>query len=290
MLAPDLLGHGSSPVQAALVDRAHLDAVVETVGREPADWIGHSFGGRLAFELAARRPELVDGSSCSTLRSTFPAHVALFAAENARAGSHLRLVRRGDRASLRREPAAPRATGARGGGAPRSPSARRRRPLALPLLPGSRRGCLRRDGLRRRRRSRTRARRRCSCSGRRATSPYDHLLAAHRAALGDLLTVVTVSGGHTVLWDALDETADGDHGLPRRVNRSTPSGESGGRPTGEEARRAGAGSGGSGPSCQTQCSSAMASASSRIATPSSTSSRVIVSGGTTMTTFQWVIR
>jgi hypothetical protein len=38
--------------------------------------------------------------------------------------------------------------------------------------------------------------------------PYDHLLDAHRDALGDLLEIVTVPGGHTVLWDALDETAD----------------------------------------------------------------------------------
>jgi pimeloyl-ACP methyl ester carboxylesterase len=37
--------------------------------------------------------------------------------------------------------------------------------------------------------------------------PYDHLLDAHRDALGALLTVVTVPGGHTVLWDALEETA-----------------------------------------------------------------------------------
>ena len=37
--------------------------------------------------------------------------------------------------------------------------------------------------------------------------PYDHLMDAHREALGDLLEVVTVPGGHTVLWDALDETA-----------------------------------------------------------------------------------
>ncbi len=37
-------------------------------------------------------------------------------------------------------------------------------------------------------------------------------------------------------------------------------------------------------------SSAMARTSSRIAAPSSTSSRVIVSGGTTMITFQCVIR
>jgi pimeloyl-ACP methyl ester carboxylesterase len=38
--------------------------------------------------------------------------------------------------------------------------------------------------------------------------PYDHLLDAHRGALGDLLEVVTVPGGHTVLWDALEETGD----------------------------------------------------------------------------------
>jgi pimeloyl-ACP methyl ester carboxylesterase len=38
--------------------------------------------------------------------------------------------------------------------------------------------------------------------------PYDHLLDAHRAALGDLLEVVVVPGGHTVLWDALEETSE----------------------------------------------------------------------------------
>ena len=36
--------------------------------------------------------------------------------------------------------------------------------------------------------------------------PYDDFLEAHRKALGDLLEVVTVPGGHTVLWDALEET------------------------------------------------------------------------------------
>ncbi len=36
---------------------------------------------------------------------------------------------------------------------------------------------------------------------------YEQLLDAHRAALGDLLQVVTVDGGHTVLLDAFEETA-----------------------------------------------------------------------------------
>ncbi len=43
--------------------------------------------------------------------------------------------------------------------------------------------------------------------GRDSYLPYDHLLDRHRDALGDLLEIVTVPGGHTVLWDALDETA-----------------------------------------------------------------------------------
>ena len=36
--------------------------------------------------------------------------------------------------------------------------------------------------------------------------PYDHLLDEHRAALGDLLQVERIAAGHTVLWDALDDT------------------------------------------------------------------------------------
>ena len=52
---------------------------------------------------------------------------------------------------------------------------------------------------------------------------YDHLLDAHRAALGDLLQVVTVPGGHTVLWDALEETAAAISAFLRAAMRSRPS-------------------------------------------------------------------
>ena len=102
--------------------------------------------------------------------------------------------------------------------------------------------------------------------------PYDHLLDAHREALGDLLEVVTVPGGHTVLWDALDETADG------RSRASSALGRLAGPPQAAPA----------GSARRTRPRSR--ATSSRIATPASTSSRVIVSGGTTMTTFQCVIR
>ncbi len=36
--------------------------------------------------------------------------------------------------------------------------------------------------------------------------PYGHLLPAHREAAGDRLEVRTIAGGHTLLWDAAEET------------------------------------------------------------------------------------
>jgi hypothetical protein len=54
--------------------------------------------------------------------------------------------------------------------------------------------------------SRTCASRRCRL-GERSYLPYDDLLNAHRAAVRDLLEILVVSGGHSVTWDALDETS-----------------------------------------------------------------------------------
>ena len=59
VVALDLLGHGDSPWEPPWDIGAHLDAIVETVGVRESVLIGHSFGGRLAFELAARAPKLV---------------------------------------------------------------------------------------------------------------------------------------------------------------------------------------------------------------------------------------
>jgi lipase len=62
VLAPDLRGHGRSGWEPPWTIATHLDDVLETVaaaGVERADWIGHSFGGRLVLELAAREPERV---------------------------------------------------------------------------------------------------------------------------------------------------------------------------------------------------------------------------------------
>jgi lipase len=65
VLAPDLRGHGRSDWEPPWDLETHLDDLLETFGSggQPL-WVGHSFGGRLVLELAARRPELV---SCAVL-------------------------------------------------------------------------------------------------------------------------------------------------------------------------------------------------------------------------------
>ena len=60
VLAPDLLGHGRSPSAPPWSLDAQIDAILGTVGTSPRTWVGHSYGGRIAWELAARRPELVE--------------------------------------------------------------------------------------------------------------------------------------------------------------------------------------------------------------------------------------
>jgi lipase len=206
ILAPDLLGHGSSPYEPPWDLETHVEAIVETVGAKPALLVGHSFGGRLAFEIAARAPKLVPKLVLLDPAILLPPQVALFAAENARkdrgyVSFEEGIERRYDESQLHRAPRelleeelrthlVPTEDGgyryrycqaavvaAYGEMASRPPAFERVRVPTLLLL------------------------------GERSYLPYDHLLDAHRAALGDLLEVVAVPGGHTVLWDALEETS-----------------------------------------------------------------------------------
>lgn len=60
VLAPDLRGHGRSDYDPPWDIGTHLGDLFETLsaaGVKQAAWIGHSFGGRLVLELAARTPE-----------------------------------------------------------------------------------------------------------------------------------------------------------------------------------------------------------------------------------------
>ena len=205
-LAPDLLGHGSSPYEPPWDLETHIHAVVETVGSAPAILIGHSFGGRLAFELAARAPKLVPKLVLLDPAIHVPPQIALFAAENARkdrayVSFEEAIDRRYDESQLSRAPRELVEEELRGhlvwhdeGGyryrysqsavvAAYGEMASEPPPFEQVLVPT------------------------LLVLGEQSYLPYDHLLADHQAALGDLLEVVVVPGGHTLLWDALDETA-----------------------------------------------------------------------------------
>jgi lipase len=207
VVAPDLLGHGFSPYEPPWSIRDHLDAIVETVGVEPGMLVGHSFGGRLAFELAARVPALAERLVLLDPAILIPPHVALMAAENGRVErSYVSfeegIDRRFEESQLHRAPrdllveelashlvldddgqyryrycqsAVVTAYGELA--SPPPPFERVRVPTLLVL-------------------------------GERSYVPYEHLLEAHQTALGDLLEVRVLPGGHTVLWDALEETID----------------------------------------------------------------------------------
>ena len=205
VLAPDLLGHGSSPYEPPWDLETHIDAIIETVGAHPAALIGHSFGGRLAFEIAARAPKLVPRLVLLDPAILLPPAVALFAAENARnerayVSFHEGIDRRYNESQLHR-----------------APRELLEEELSTHLV-------LSDDGLYRYRYCQSVVvaaygemasqpppfERVCVPTllvlGEKSYLPYDHLLDAHHAALGDLLKVVVVPGGHTVLWDALEET------------------------------------------------------------------------------------
>jgi lipase len=82
VLAPDLRGHGRSGWEPPWTFAQHVDDLVETFAhRGPCDWVGHSFGGRLILELAARRPDLVRRAALLDPAIHILPHVAAFAAD-----------------------------------------------------------------------------------------------------------------------------------------------------------------------------------------------------------------
>jgi lipase len=205
VLAPDLLGHGSSPYEPPWDLEAHLDAIVETVGVAPAVLVGHSFGGRLALELATRAPKLVPKLVLlDPALYVFP-HVALFAAEHARKDRAYvsfdeGIDRRYDESQLSRAPRELVEEELRGHLVWDEGAYRYRYSQAAVVAAYGEMAsqpppfeCARVPTL--------------LVLGESSYLPHDHLLDAHRAALGDLLEVLVVPGGHTVLWDAREETA-----------------------------------------------------------------------------------
>jgi len=209
VLAPDLRGHGRSPWEPPWRLARHVEDLLDAVearGVERAAWVGHSFGGRVAVEVAAAAPERVERLVLLDPALWVPPPIALERAEEARvpatfathdeavahrlasgtvlhtpralleeeAREHLRADGDG-RLAFRYSPAA--VVAAYGEMATPPPLDRVRAPTLL-VRGASSRVC------------------------------PDGLVDLVRAALGDLLELVDVPGEHNVLWDAFDATAD----------------------------------------------------------------------------------
>ncbi len=87
VFAPDLRGHGVSDWDPPWSLGAHVGDLVDTLGAlhlERVDVVGHSFGGRLALELASRHPDRVGRIVLLDPAVWVPPHIALERAELAR--------------------------------------------------------------------------------------------------------------------------------------------------------------------------------------------------------------
>jgi lipase len=208
VLAPDLRGHGSSEWEPPWTIATHMHDVLETMdaaGVRRADWIGHSYGARLLLELAAFVPERIERAVLLDPAIQLLPHVGLDFAEKERADrayaspeaairerldsgvptpreyleeeNHEHLVQHED--GLFRFHYCQAAVVSMYGELctpPPPPETLRVRTL---LLYANEFGLVR-----------------------------DDQLDAYRTALGDLLKIVAVPGGHMVYWDAYDATAD----------------------------------------------------------------------------------
>ncbi len=205
VLAPDLRGHGRSSSEPPWDAGTHLADVLETLDLERAVWLGHSFGGRLAAELATR-----DGGRIERLVLLDPAlqvlpHVALDMAELERSDVFFASVE--DAVQARYD----------SGRVLLAPREMLLEDEAEHLEQGA-------DGRFRYRYCKSAV---IAAWSEMASMPapparvptllvlgaqswlvLDDHVEAYRAELGDLLEVATVPGGHTVFWDALDETSD----------------------------------------------------------------------------------
>jgi lipase len=202
----DLRGHGASSWEPPWHLEQHVADVLEATSEAPCAWLGHSFGGRIAYEVAAAAPARVERLVLLDPAIWIPAHVGFAAAENARRDrSYVSFAEGIDR----RYEESVLTT------APRDLVEGELRAHLLPDDEGRFRyrycqstvvaaygEMVREPPPFDRVRAPT-----LLVLGETSYLPYDALLERHTAALGDLLEIVRISAGHTLLWDAFDDTA-----------------------------------------------------------------------------------
>jgi lipase len=204
VIALDLLGHGHSPWEPPWDVDAHVEAILASVPAGPAVWIGHSFGGRLAAEVGAREPGRVERIVLLDPALRVLPHVGLDMAELERLDTSYSTVE--DAVQARYD------TG---------------RVLLAPreLVIESDRGHMEpgTDGRLRYRYCKSAVVAAWSIMASAPPAPLEvptlfvlgadswltvpEEVDAYRRALGNLVEVVNVPGGHTVYWDALAETS-----------------------------------------------------------------------------------
>ncbi|MFZ0343382.1 MAG: alpha/beta hydrolase [Gaiellaceae bacterium] len=207
VLAFDLRGHGRSGWEPPWTFATHVTDLVETsaaLGLSAADWVGHSFGGRLVLELAAVHPQQVRRACLLDPAIQLLPHVALAVADLERREPVYASVEEYVQERLLSYPDSPRAA--------------IEHEAAQHLE-------LQRDGSFRRRTCQAAA---VSIYGELASAPpspstlaaktlllhapayglvHEAQIDAYRDALGDRLEIVEVPGMHIVQWDAFDEVA-----------------------------------------------------------------------------------
>ena len=207
VLGVDLRGHGRSGWEPPWTFATHVADLAETsaaLGLSTADWVGHSFGGRLVLELAAAQPQLVRRAALLDPAIQLLPHVALDVAALERREPVYRSVE--DYIQERRL-----------------------------LYPDSPRAAIEHEAAQHLEQQRDGSLRRRTCQAA-AVSIYGELASAppppstlatetfllhapayglvraeqiemYRVALGDRLRIVEVPGMHMVQWDAFDEVA-----------------------------------------------------------------------------------
>jgi lipase len=207
VVALDLRGHGRSGWEPPWDLPTHVDDLLETADRlgvDRADWVGHSFGGRLVIELAARAPYRVERAVLLDPAVWVPPSIALERAELEREDRSFASVEQA--IALRRETAVLAQPGML------------EEEMELHLFEGE-------DGRWRYRYSQSAV---VAAFGEMAKPPPldgladiptliarapaaeicpDAIVELCRHAIANV-EVVDLPGGHIVMWDALDETAD----------------------------------------------------------------------------------